>query len=78
MFPRNCSSYGVSDVNLDRHSFHSLNLLLKVMYSTVLMRNYYEYIMLLLNMIQAVFREFIEVDKNKENLVYMNEKIIGK
>lgn len=34
--------------------------------------------MLLLNMIQAVFREFIEVDKNKENLVYMNEKIIGK
>jgi hypothetical protein len=48
------------------------------MYSTVLMRNYYEYIMLLLNMIQAVFREFIEVDKNKENLVYMNEKIIGK
>lgn len=42
------------------------------------MRNYYEYIMLLLNMIQAVFREFIEVDKNKENLVYMNEKIIGK
>jgi hypothetical protein len=34
--------------------------------------------MLLLSMIQAVFRKFIEVDKNKENLVYMNEKIIGK
>jgi hypothetical protein len=48
------------------------------MYSTVLMRNYYEYIMLLLNMIQAVFREFIEVDKNKNNFMYMNEKDIGK
>lgn len=42
------------------------------------MRNYYEYIMLLLNMIQAVFREFIEVDKNKNNFMYMNEKDIGK
>lgn len=34
LFPRNCSSYGVSDVNLDRHSFHSLKTSLKVVYFT--------------------------------------------
>lgn len=48
------------------------------MYSTILIRNCCEYIMLLLNMVQAVVREFIEADKNKKNSMYMNEKNIGK